>query len=106
MLVLVGFSTGGCVSTVASARLQVDGLFLLAPAFYSTGNGNQEPVPRAQTSMIIHGWGNDVVPVQNSIGSAMTHSCELHLLDGGHGLNDALSKIEPLFELFLMQFMA
>ena len=92
----------GYVSTVASARLQVDGLFLLAPAFYLDGYGDQEPILRVQTSMIVHCWDDDVVPVQNSIRFAKTHCCDLHLLDGNHRLNDALPKIEPLFELFLM----
>lgn len=105
-LVLVGSSMGGYVSTVATARLKVDGLFLLAPAFYLNGYENQDPTPRARQTLIVHGWGDTVVPVQNSIKFAKLHQCDLHLLDGDHRLNDALPKIEPLFELFLKQVMA
>ena len=97
---------GGYVSTVASIRLPVDGLFLLAPAFYLPGYANQDLTPRAKTTMIVHGWGDDVVPAQNSIRFAKAHKCDLHLLDGDHRLNAALPKIEPLFELFLKQVMA
>ena len=105
-LVLVGSSMGGYVSTVASIRLPVDGLFLLAPAFYLPGYANQDLAPRAKKTMIVHGWGDGVVPVQNSIRFAREHQCDLYLLDGDHRLNAALPKIEPLFELFLKQVMA
>jgi len=105
-LVLVGSSMGGYVSTVATARLKVDGLFLLAPAFYLNGYDNQDPTPRAKRTMIVHGWGDSVVPVQNSIKFARLHQCDLHLLDGDHRLNDALPKIELPFELFLKRVIA
>lgn len=105
-LVLVGSSMGGYVSTVASIRLPVDGLFLLAPAFYLPGYANQDVTPRAKKTMIVHGWNDGVVPAQNSIRFAAQHQCDLHLLDGDHRLNAALPKIEPLFELFLKQVMA
>lgn len=105
-LVLVGSSMGGYVSTVASARLKPDGLFLLAPAFYLNGYANQDPTPRAKTTSIVHGWNDSVVPVQNSIKFAKLHQCDLHLFDGDHRLNDALPKIEPLFEIFLKQIIA
>ena len=102
-LVLVGSSMGGYVSTVASVRLPVAGLFLLAPAFYLSGYANQDLTPRAKKTMIVHGWSDDVVPAQNSIRFARQHQCDLHLLDGDHRLNAALPRIEPLFELFLKQ---
>lgn len=105
-LILVGSSMGGYVSTIASSQLQVDGLFLLAPAFYLPNYNNQDPAPSAKQTMIIHGWGDDVVPVRNSIRFAELHRCDLHLLDGDHRLNDALPKIEPLFEVFLKQIIA
>ena len=102
-LVLVGSSMGGYVSTEASARLNVDGLFLLAPAFYLAGYANQDPTPRAKKTMIVHGWGDSVVPVRNSIKFAQLHQCDLHLLEGDHRLNDALTKIQLVFEMFLKQ---
>ncbi len=102
-LVLVGSSMGGYVSTVASARWAVDGLFLLAPAFYLPGYAHQDVTPRAQRTLIVHGWRDAVVPVHNSIRFAQQHQCDLHLLDGDHRLNAALPKIDPLFGLFLQQ---
>ena len=105
-LVLVGSSMGGYVSTVATIRLAVDGLFLLAPAFYLPGYENQDVTPRAKRTLIVHGWGDSVVPVQNSIRFCREHQCELYLLDGDHRLNAALPKIEPIFEIFLGQVIA
>ena len=96
-LVLVGSSMGGYVSTVASIRLPVDGLFLLAPAFYLPGYAHQDLTPNAKKSMIVHGWGDSVVPAQNSVRFSTDHQCDLYLLDGDHRLNAALPKIEPLF---------
>lgn len=102
-LVLVGSSMGGYVSTVANNRLKVDGLFLMAPAFYLAGYAIQDFSPCTKPTLILHGWRDDVVPVENSIRFAKEHQCDLHLLDGDHRLNDALPKIELLFELFLKQ---
>ena len=104
-LVLVGSSMGGYASTVASERLKVDGLFLLAPAFYLAGYNIQDPTPHTKQTMSVHGWRDDVVPVENSIKFAQRHQCDLHLLNGDHRLNEALPKIELLFEIFLQQVM-
>jgi len=104
-LILVGSSMGGYVSMVASLPMQAHGLFLLAPAFYLAGYAVQEPTPNTPLVHIVHGWSDDVVPAQNSIRFAQQHRCDLHLVDGDHRLNDALPKIEALFELFLKQFL-
>lgn len=100
-LVLVGSSMGGYVSTVVSSHWSVDGLFLLAPAFYLPGYKEKKLVSGSKRTLIVHGWGDEVVPVQNSIEFAHQQRCDLHLLDGDHRLNAALPKIEPLFDAFL-----
>ena len=105
-LVLVGSSMGGYVSAVASEKLKPEGLFLLAPAFYLPGYACQDPVPRAGSTLIVHGWGDDVVPLDHSIRFARQHHCALHLLDGDHRLNAALPAIEPLFGMFLQNIKA
>jgi alpha/beta superfamily hydrolase len=105
-LVLVGSSMGGYVSTVASQHLKPDALFLLAPAFYLPGYACQDLAPHATTTLIVHGWGDSVVPPGNSIDFARQHRCALHLLAGNHRLNAALPAIEPLFALFLRGILA
>ena len=102
-LVLVGSSMGGYISTVASERMNVNGLFLLAPAFYLTGYKNLNPTPDVKQTMIVHGWQDEIVPVENSIKFAKHQLCDLHLLDGDHRLNNSLLTIESLFEIFLQQ---
>ena len=102
-LVLVGSSMGGYVSTVASSVLKPAGLFLLAPAFYLPGYTRQDPVPDATSTLVVHGWGDDIVSPDNSIRFARKHGCALHLLDGDHRLNAALPVIGPLFSLFLQR---
>jgi alpha/beta superfamily hydrolase len=101
LLVLVGSSMGGYVSTLATISLKVDGLFLLAPAFYIPGYVNQAPESKAQTTTVVHGWHDDVVPFANSLRFCVQSSSELHLLSGDHRLNAVLPKIEPLFAQFL-----
>lgn len=105
-LVLVGSSMGGFVSTVASMTLCPEGLFLLAPALGLPGYDHPGMTTGAKTTMLVHGWGDEVVPVAGSIRFAQAHGCDLVLLEGDHRLNDALPKIEPLFELFLKRVMA
>ena len=105
-LILVGSSMGGYVSTVVTARLKPDGLFLMAPAFYMTGYANEDPTPHTKRTSIVHGWNDFVVPVQNSFRFSKQHQCDLHLLEGDHRLNDALPKVKPIFEIFLKQIIA
>ena len=101
LLVLVGSSMGAYVSTLAANSLNVDGLFLLAPAFYMPGYVEQYPLSNARTTCVVHGWHDDVVPYTNSLQFCSQCSCALHLLDGDHRLNAALPQIEPLFAQFL-----
>lgn len=100
-LVLVGSSMGGYVSTVASETLKPHGMFLMAPAFYLPDYANQNPIPAAHATTVVHGWRDEVVPVDNVIGFAKKHGVLLHVLNDGHRLVDSLSTVEHLFGLFL-----
>jgi pimeloyl-ACP methyl ester carboxylesterase len=101
-LVLVGSSMGGHVAAAASAQLgDVRGLFLIAPAFYMPGYEALTPVPRAARITIVHGWRDDVVPVDNSIRFARERNAGLHLIDGDHRLTDHIFEINRFFDWFL-----
>jgi alpha/beta superfamily hydrolase len=100
-LVLVGSSMGGYVSTVASSFLKVHGLFLLAPAFFIPRYKVQNPLPKAKFVEIVHGWDDDLIPLENSLGFAETHKSVLHVVPSDHSLTSALPEIEKLFTLFL-----
>jgi predicted esterase len=99
--VLVGSSMGGHVAASASARIRVKGLFLIAPAFYMPGYEALTPQPDCPSISIVHGWRDEVVPVENSIRWAREHGAELHLIPGDHRLTAQLDCVVRLFELYL-----
>ncbi|MCO6439658.1 MAG: alpha/beta hydrolase [Nitrococcus mobilis] len=99
-LVLVGSSMGGYVTTVASRTLNPLGLFLIAPALLMPGYQVDTP-PRANLVEIVHGWADDVIPIEHSWRFAQQHRARLHVLDGDHTLNAHLPLLERLFETFL-----
>lgn len=99
--ILVGSSMGGYVSLVASASLPVAGLFLMAPALYMPGLGQQQYPTRAAHIEIVHGWSDDVIPAQHSIDFAREADCDLHLVRGDHALNTSIETVETLFRGFL-----
>jgi alpha-beta hydrolase superfamily lysophospholipase len=102
-LVLVGSSMGGHVSAAAATRLKARALFLLAPAFYMPGLEKYTPQDVAVPTAIVHGWGDAVVPVENSIRWAREHQATLHVLDSDHRLEDQIGPICVLLRGFLAE---
>jgi len=100
-LVLVGSSMGGHVATAAAGPLEAAGLFVLAPAYYMPGYEDLMPGPPGMPICIVHGWRDDVVPVENSIRFAKSCSAELHLLDGGHRLTENIGEINYYLSRFI-----
>lgn len=101
-VVMVGSSMGGHVSAAAAARVAPLGLFLLAPAFYMSGLETQTPHEISCPTAIVHGWRDQVVPVEHSIRWAREHRAALHILDSGHRLEDQIATICGLLRAFLM----
>jgi len=52
-------------------------------------------------TVIVHGWRDDIVPVDHSIRWAREHRAELHILESGHRLEDKLAAICRLLRSFL-----
>ena len=100
-LLLVGSSMGGHVAAAAAARSNAAALFLLAPAFYMRGLEQHTPQDVAVPTVIVHGWHDDVVPVENSIRWAREHGATLHVLDSDHRLEDQIDAICVLLGNFL-----
>jgi pimeloyl-ACP methyl ester carboxylesterase len=100
-LVLVGSSMGGHVAAAAANRVQAAALFLLAPAFYMPGFEQHTPRDIRVPTVIVHGWHDDIVPVDNSIRWAREHRATLHVLDSGHRLEDQIGVICQLLRNFL-----
>ena len=100
-LILVGSSMGGHVATAAAATLEAAGLFVLAPAYYMEGYEELTPPPPSMPICIVHGWHDDIVPVDNSIRYARECSATLHLVDGDHRLTENISEINEYLEQFI-----
>jgi alpha/beta superfamily hydrolase len=100
-MVLVGSSMGGHVSAAAARRLQARGLFLLAPAFYMAGYEAYTPQDVDCPAAIVHGWRDDIVPVENSLRWAREHKAALHILESDHRLQDQIEAICRLLRDFL-----
>jgi len=102
-LILVGSSMGGHVATAAAAELKAAGLFVLAPAYYMQGYEDLTPPPPDLPICIVHGWNDDIVPVENSIRFAARCGATLHLVDGDHRLTANIEEIKQYLEQFIKQ---
>ncbi len=100
-VILAGSSMGAYVATAAAKLVEVQGLFLLAPAFYLPGYDIHVFSNLPKTVSVIHGWDDDVVPVDNSIRFAGQHRADLHILPDGHRLSESIETIGSLFSDFL-----
>jgi pimeloyl-ACP methyl ester carboxylesterase len=100
-LILVGSSMGGHVATAAAERLGAVGLFVLAPAWFMEGYEDLTPEPPSMPVCIVHGWHDDVVPVENSIRYASSCGATLHIVDGDHRLTANIDEINDFLELFI-----
>ncbi len=100
-LVLVGSSMGGHVAAAAAGELGAAGLFVLAPAFFMPGYEKLTPAAPPIPICIVHGWHDDIVPVDNSIRFARRCGATLHVVDGDHRLTGNIVEINEYLELFL-----
>ena len=100
-LVLVGSSMGAYVATLAAPELHPQGLFLMAPAFYLPGYEEALCPPAAALVQVVHGWHDEVVPVDNAIRFARECGAELSLLNASHSLVEVLPVLSELFGSFL-----
>jgi hypothetical protein len=49
----------------------------------------------------VHGWGDDIVPVENSIRFAGQCTATLHVVNGDHRLTENIDDINAYLRLFL-----
>ncbi len=101
-LVLAGSSLGGCVSVAAASLLHARGVFLLAPALLMEGLPPLRPRVIDCPTTIIHGWRDEVVPLEQSITFAREYRATVHILDTDHRMYDRLAIVNHLFEQFLI----
>jgi len=101
-LVLVGSSMGAYVSAAAAALLHARGLFLMAPAIYVDGIPALPVGAVDCPTAVVHGWADEIVPVEHSIRFASEHHAALHILDTDHGLHSQIRMVKVQFEYFLI----
>jgi pimeloyl-ACP methyl ester carboxylesterase len=104
-LVLVGSSMGGYVAAAAAARLDPAGIFVLAPAFYLEEYGVATPPLPTAPLEIVHGWRDDVVPVEHSIRFAREARATLHIVDGDHRLTENIPEINYYLTRFIRRLL-
>lgn len=102
-LILVGSSMGGYVATVAAETVGAAGLFVLAPAYYIDELEPLAPPAPGLPIEIVHGWSDDVVPVDNSIRFAREHRATVHVVDGDHRLTDNIHEIKEWLGAFVQR---
>lgn len=101
--VLVGTSMGGYVSAVSALSNNPQGVFLISPALYLDGYAEAEVEKLSCPTTVVHGWDDDIVPVENVIRFAKSANASLHIFAGGHRLREKLSDTESCFEQFLRE---
>lgn len=104
--VLVGSSMGAYVSLVASESVDAKAMFLMAPALYCPGFIKQQYRSKCSHIEIVHGWSDEVIPVEHSIKYAKDSDCTLHLISSDHGLHGSIDVVANLFERFLLAAIA
>ena len=100
-LLLVGSSLGGHVATAGAQSLNAVGLFVLAPAFFMPGYEELTPDAPDMPICIVHGWHDDIVPVENSIRFARQCHATLHVVDGDHRLTANIDEINDYLRKFI-----
>ncbi len=100
-IVLIGSSMGAYVATVAAQKMEISGLFLLAPAFYLPGYRQTEFNPPLVNTLVFHGWQDDIVPPEHSWRFCQKYNIALKMLDSDHRLISKLPELVQEFDDFL-----
>jgi predicted alpha/beta-hydrolase family hydrolase len=99
--VLVGSSMGAFVSGLASLDAPVAGLFLLALPAEIPGYPRAFAAKPGVPSFLVHGYADDVCPVEGAIAFARGQGAPLLLVQDDHRLSDTLGDIDAEFRRFL-----
>lgn len=99
--ILVGSSMGAYVSAAVAERVSVSRVFLMAPACFVPGYEAYDIRKLACPATVVHGWHDEVIPVENAIRFARQHRATLHVLDDDHRLTQRLDQVVSIFRDFL-----
>lgn len=99
-VVFAGSSMGAFISGFASLRRACSGLFLLALPTAIPGYPHAFSSAAVPTALV-HGWHDELCPVDAAIGYARDRSAILHLVDDDHRLGSHVDTCALLFRQFL-----
>ena len=99
-LVFAGSSMGAFVSGFASLQRRCEGLFLLALPTVVRGYP-QAFAAAAVPTTLVHGWNDDICPVDAAIAFARERGARLHLVADDHRLSAHVDYCAAMFRHFL-----
>lgn len=100
-IILVGSSMGGWVSTKVGESIDLLGLFLMAPAIGVKDYPDLNPIINNGKIFVVHGWNDDVIPVETSINFCKKMNAPLLIVQDDHRLKNKLDIMGLNFRKFL-----
>jgi predicted alpha/beta-hydrolase family hydrolase len=100
-VVFGGSSMGAFVSGFASLETPCAGLFLLALPLEIPGYWRRFAAADVPTALV-HGWKDELCPVDAAIDFARAHGAALHLVDDDHRLSAHVEFCADMFRRFLV----
>lgn len=100
-LVLAGSSMGAYVSGLASLQVACEGLFLIALPVGLPEAAAHFDARRGVPAMLVHGYHDELCPMDAALAFARERGVPALLLDDGHRLEDHVEAIARQFTLFL-----
>lgn len=102
-VILAGSSMGAFVSGFASLELNCVGLFLMALPASIPGYARRFEAARVPTGLV-HGWRDELCPVDDAIAFARSRNAETALVDDDHRLGAHVDFVAARFRHFLGRF--
>ena len=102
-VILAGSSMGAFASGLASLELNCVGLFLMALPLAIPGYARRFEAKHVPTALV-HGWSDELCPVDDAIAFARARSDEIMLVRDDHRLSEHVDFVAENFARFLRQF--
>jgi predicted alpha/beta-hydrolase family hydrolase len=102
-VILAGSSMGAFVSGFASLQLNCVGLFLMALPVEISGYAQRFEAARVPTTLV-HGWRDELCPVDEAIAIARAREDEIVLVRDDHRLSNHVDFVAARFGEFLRRF--
>ena len=102
-VILAGSSMGAFVSGLASLHVNCVGLFLMALPLSIPGYARTFDAARVPTALV-HGWGDELCPVDAAIAFARSRMDEIVLVRDDHRLSNHVDFVAVRFGEFLRRF--